>query len=69
MVSSLMANGLAPNEVATWIIGGRLIPVGAQKVRPIVVVDVFNIVFVLQEKSWQLQSSNLALRCSLHRVE
>jgi hypothetical protein len=40
IVSSLMANGRAPSEVAAWIIGGRLIPVGAQKVRPIVVVDV-----------------------------
>ncbi len=37
-VIEILANGEAPQEVAPWIIGGRLVPVGA-KVRPIVVSD------------------------------
>ncbi len=35
----LLINGLAPATVAPWIVGGRLVPVGA-KIRPIVVSDV-----------------------------
>ncbi len=35
----LLINGLVPPSVAPWIVGGRLVPIGA-KVRPIVVSDV-----------------------------
>jgi hypothetical protein len=34
----LLANGDAPVEVASWLVGGRLVPIGA-KVRPVVVSD------------------------------
>jgi hypothetical protein len=35
----VLVNGEAPSEVAPWIIGGRLVPIG-EKARPIVVSDV-----------------------------
>jgi hypothetical protein len=39
-IISWITNGNAPVQFASWIIGGRLIPIGLDKLRPIVVVDV-----------------------------
>lgn len=38
-VIHLLVNGLAPKAVSSWLVGGRLVPIGA-KARPIVVSDV-----------------------------
>ena len=38
-VVKLLINGRVPRSVAAWLVGGRLVPVGVDKLRPIVVSD------------------------------